>query len=270
MKIKPGDSFYKYSEYKPPAALSAYVEKIWVFDSIINSADEPHFRLIPDYTSSIIVIISGKNESLQMFATGPNTQNIPFETFNKQVTFGYRSFTGIIPLLLKSPPSVFLNKKIDLTYFFSGKVINTLLQKLSHIEAIKEKVNVLNNFFIPYFKNMNFAEDELTGVTNKIISSEGKLKLEDLYPSLNISPRQFQRNFTKRTGLTPKEFARVVRFHKVTRKLVKNNFRHFDTLVESGYYDQSHYYREFRELMGMLPGNFENRQKKIEYKDLLK
>ena len=57
-----------------------------------------------------------------------------------------------------------------------------------------------------------------------------------------------------------------MRFHKVTRKLVKNNFRHFDTLVESGYYDQSHYYREFKEFLGMLkPGKFEIRQKKISH-----
>ena len=105
---------------------------------------------------------------------------------------------------------------------------------------------------------------------NTIVSADGALKLEELYSGLSISQRQFQRNFTKRTGLTPKEFSRIVRFHKVTRKLVKNDFRHFDTLVESGYYDQSHYYREFKEFLSMLPGKFESRQKRIEYKELLK
>ncbi len=270
MKKPNNNSYYKYTEFKPPKILSGILEKIWVFDSVVNSEDDPHFGLIPDYTSSLIAVLPRNNSGMQLFVTGPNTSNLKFETYSSQITLGFRFIPGKITALFNIQPKETLNKKYPLKSQLSGSQFTELSEAVKNTGTIKGKSSIICSIIIRHINRQNIDEDEITDAINKIIDSDGSMKLETLYSGISISQRQFQRNFTKRTGISPKEFSRIVRFHKVTRKLVKNNFRHFDTLVESGYYDQSHYYREFREFLGMLPGKFESRQKKIEYKDLLK
>lgn len=270
MESSENNSFYIYSESKPPEYLSGILDKIWVFDSAVNSADDPHFGLIPDFTTSLIAVIPGDKPGLRLFITGPNSSNMKFETYPSQVTLGFRFMPGIISSFLNIQPKETLNKRISLEELFTGSQLTDLSAAVKSAKSIKEKTLKITRFILRHINKEKFADDEISDSINRIIDSDGSLKLEAIYSGLSISPRQFQRNFTKRTGISPKEFSRIVRFHKAARKLVNNNFRHFDTLVESGYYDQSHYYREFREFLGMLPGKFENRQKKIEYKELLK
>lgn len=270
MKDQSNSSYYNYTEFKPQANLKAIIEKIWVFDSVIDLTDNPHFGLIPDYTPSIIFIIPQNNSNISLFITGPNTQNVQFNTYTEQITIGMRFYPGMLHSFFSLNVSQTLNNILNLENFFDKKDLITLRKDLVASSTTFSKSALLSSFISKYINNKLVISDEISRVIDKIITADGALKLEELYSGLSISQRQFQRNFTKRTGLTPKEFSRIVRFHKVTRKLVKNNFRHFDTLVESGYYDQSHYYREFKEFLGMLPGKFESRQKRIEYKELLK
>lgn len=270
MKTQSKKPHYNYTEYKPINSVKDLVEKIWVFDSVIDSLDDPHFGLIPDYTSSLIIIIPHNNLDITLFLTGPNTHNIQFNTNPEQITIGLRFYPGKIFNIFGLHPSDIINKIVAMESICDKTVLNSLISELISLTNIRKKAVVLCRFVSGIAASNTLINDDITAAINTIVAADGSVKLEDLYHQISISPRQFLRNFTKRTGLTPKEFSRIVRFHKVTRKLVKNNFMHFDTLVESGYYDQSHYYREFKEFLGMLPGKFESRQKKIDYKELLK
>jgi AraC-like DNA-binding protein len=267
--MKKSNSKYSYKEYKPSVTLKNAVDKIWVFESVDEPGEDRKFGLIPDYTSSIIVITPPERTSLQIFITGPNTNNLRIDNFSEQTTIGFRFYPALLPLMLKTDPVNFTNNSVILKDIIPEPEYNALYHKLLGSLNTRQKISTMNSFILKQLNPPQPRHDELFSVIKKIVSANGNVKLEEIYNSLFISERQFQRKFLKFTGLSPKEFCRIVRFHNVTGKLVKNNFRHFDTLVESGYYDQSHYYREFKEFIGMLPGKFETRQKKISHKKLL-
>ena len=261
---------FNYKEYKPPVSLRKFIDKIWIFESYDESEKFKNFRLIPNYTSSLIVILPAEPEKLQLFLTGPNTQSMPIANFSDQIVFGFSFFSYNMPSLFGTTPADTLNSKITPQILGSGSTSAELTAKLRRSGSLKEMSKIIAEFLSDSLGNITMYSDDISMIIERIISSDGSVKLEEIYSALTISQRQFQRKFSKRTGLTPKEFSKLVRFHHVTRKLVKNNFRHFDTLVESGYYDQSHYYREFKEFIGMLPSRFESRQKHITHRKLLK
>jgi AraC-like DNA-binding protein len=72
------------------------------------------------------------------------------------------------------------------------------------------------------------------------------------------SPRYLRRRLLAETGLTPKSAARVARFDRA-RRLLQRQARAgqppalADLAAVSGYYDQAHLAREFRELAGCPP-----------------
>ncbi|HTU68149.1 MAG TPA: AraC family transcriptional regulator [Steroidobacteraceae bacterium] len=63
-----------------------------------------------------------------------------------------------------------------------------------------------------------------------------------------IDARALERRFCASTGLTPKQFARVIRFKHAYRALGAR------ATTFDGFYDQSHFNREFRHFTGVAPG----------------
>lgn len=68
------------------------------------------------------------------------------------------------------------------------------------------------------------------------------------------SPQQFTRRFDAAVGMTPKRYARVLRFNALLPRLARVGPRDWaEVAVDGGYYDQSHLIHEFRRLSGVTP-----------------
>ncbi|MGM9481850.1 DUF6597 domain-containing transcriptional factor [Roseateles sp. NT4] len=71
------------------------------------------------------------------------------------------------------------------------------------------------------------------------------------------TPAQFIRRFEQAVGLTPKRYARVLRFGLLLPTLVRCGPRDWAQIAAgAGYFDQSHLIREFRQVAGMAPGAY--------------
>ena len=89
-----------------------------------------------------------------------------------------------------------------------------------------------------------------------VLLPSGRLgaSLDHLAAEACLSPRQFERNFVARVGLSPKMFARIARFDRAFR--LKERLPGLDWLavaVQCGYYDYRHLVRDFREFAGVTP-----------------
>jgi len=267
---KPSErALYKYEEIKPPKELFGFINKIWLFNSEAFSDMGKNFRILPDYTSSLIFTSGSSAKRQQVFLVGPNTLPIQIQYFPKQLSCGFRFKPAILHGLLGVSPSISLDKVVRLDEIIDETSHRALVKAFFSTANVKKKIAVFGSFISGFSNEPKAKQIELHKIIDIMLRSEGSVKLETIYDSLNISSRQFQRNFIAATGLTPKEFCKIVRFHTLANKLVKNNFRHYDALVEMGYYDQSHYYREFKEFTGMLPGAFESRQRRIKHQNLI-
>jgi len=67
-------------------------------------------------------------------------------------------------------------------------------------------------------------------------------------------PARFIARFEQAVGLTPKRYARVLRFHALIEGLARQAPEDWAQIAaEAGYADQSHLIHEFKRLAGMLP-----------------
>ncbi len=71
---------------------------------------------------------------------------------------------------------------------------------------------------------------------------------------VELSPRRFIRLFNEQVGLTPKLYLRIARFGRLMADLHdRSDVAWWDVVEQNGYYDQSHFIREFREFSGFSP-----------------
>jgi AraC-like DNA-binding protein len=87
-----------------------------------------------------------------------------------------------------------------------------------------------------------------------IHASRGGASIRDLVAASGRSHRHLAARFRSEIGLTPKAYARIVRFERAFARLQRPaHLRWAEFALECGYYDQAHMAHEFRALAGATP-----------------
>jgi AraC-like DNA-binding protein len=99
--------------------------------------------------------------------------------------------------------------------------------------------------------------DGTIGVASRrMIAVRGRARIEDVVAKSGLSTSQFQRRFAAQVGMTPKLFARTIRFDRalVARRDAPN--RPWTEIIhELGYFDQAHFIRECHAFAGLPPSS---------------
>jgi transcriptional regulator GlxA family with amidase domain len=92
---------------------------------------------------------------------------------------------------------------------------------------------------------------------SRLSETRGQARIRDLAPSVGVSERQLERLFRERTGLAPKEMARVARLRSLLAYLAAEGRADWADLASAfGYADQAHLIHEFQALTGKSPRRY--------------
>jgi AraC-like DNA-binding protein len=89
-----------------------------------------------------------------------------------------------------------------------------------------------------------------------IFSKKGMVTVMSICKELSVSERYLQQLFQKYVGLSPKFFARIVRFSYIFQLIKDNDPDWAQVVCEAGYYDQSHFIRNFKSFTGEDPSEY--------------
>jgi AraC-like DNA-binding protein len=90
----------------------------------------------------------------------------------------------------------------------------------------------------------------------EIERQNGCVSIAALRERIGFSKTRLVDGFRRQIGLSPKTYARVIRFRHVLRLLHAGAGTLSDVAIEAGLYDQPHLNAEFRELSGFTPTEF--------------
>jgi AraC-like DNA-binding protein len=100
-------------------------------------------------------------------------------------------------------------------------------------------------------------EDGIDRASRLLLETRGRTRIDSLAELSGLSARQFQRRFTSQIGLSPKLYARTVRFDAALTAHRRDPARPWTEIVhEAGYFDQAHFVRECRALVSASPSQF--------------
>jgi AraC-like DNA-binding protein len=239
-----------YQEHAPNIALTPLVETYWTTIGYIEK--EMTFKVLPD---GCVDIVFNLNESVPNIA---GTMTTVFElAFSGSVRmFGIRFRPAAITAFTRVPVEEFTDRLIDISlpetvfdrYFYES------LQENRTVEGI---VNQTDNYLISKLPCLYQPEKQTLRAVDLICQAKGKISLADVASDVCLCQRHFERKFKSAVGISPKTFAKVVRFKNALHYL--NNSQDNDLLsvaVACGYYDHTHLIRDFKMLGGEVPSYF--------------
>lgn len=122
--------------------------------------------------------------------------------------------------------------------------------------SLEEKVSLIDKLLCEMLRKTGAETNEKTDLAvDLILKRKGNITLEELLDEVNCTYKQAERFFQKYIGLSPKLFIRIHRFYNAfvqVRNLRKADW--IEVLTNFGYYDQSHFIKDFRFFSGVSPG----------------
>lgn len=86
---------------------------------------------------------------------------------------------------------------------------------------------------------------------------ERDFSVDKLVNEVGVSYRSLNRFFRRGIGVTPKEYLKIIRFDRVAQYMsLFPNYHWSDIVDQFGYYDQAHFIREFKQMLGQTPSEW--------------
>ena len=258
-----------YREEKPSAETSHFILSYWEFKVDDKISAPVMHEIFPDGCISLFFLRS-KFHSFQKLAVSEINLKSVFVPGNAgDRIWGMRilpeacsAFFGIDPLTIK---------KTDFEPEAHGRRFSPELKNdLSECKIFTEAIEIFEN----YAKNFGVKREEidarLAKATRIFIESQGLAKISETAKEIGLSERQFERNYRKASGLTPKQFARICRFRATAIDMVKKSSQNWaHRAAEKGFTDQSHLNREFSNLTGNSPVEFSEYVSRIHHEKII-
>lgn len=158
--------------------------------------------------------------------------------------------------LFKVPMFEFVGEREDLAALF-GNHTSLLLEQIYEAKTPAAKVGIIERELLQKLSNKKINTSAMDFAANCIVNTNGNVKIDTLLTQVFMSRRQFERRFLKRVGLSPKYYARVRRISNLCRQAVHQQpTKWSDLIYGSGYFDQAHFIRDFKEFMGVCPTKY--------------
>jgi AraC-like DNA-binding protein len=97
------------------------------------------------------------------------------------------------------------------------------------------------------------VDARIASAVERLEHGGGRVRIDTLARESGLSRRGFQLRFRAAVGLTPKEFARLVRLQATLRALDATDLRIAELASDGGFSDQAHATRELRRVTGLTP-----------------
>jgi AraC-like DNA-binding protein len=130
-------------------------------------------------------------------------------------------------------------------------------EKLAESKSDQARILLLEDLLLTRLKNTESYPDGVDRAARTIIDNFGNVTIDELLQDAFMSRRKFERHFLSRVGLSPKYYARIRRYGYICSLMAGQRSTSWDKLLyRAGYYDQSHFIKDFKEFSGKSPGHY--------------
>ena len=260
-------SYLGFQLFSPAPILKPYIRNYWLVARETPLVMPQEEFLHPEGGFGIIFnfgdnfAFDGQIIKKKYLLDGANSMSRRMQFHGKVYALGLRfHVAGAYPFLQmplhKLVDEFLLLDTLELNY------IDVLYDCLAQADDINSKIHLLDRWFIgQLLKNKNDLSPIIPPSLHQIHHKHGKKSLKTIADDLYISQRQMERIFKTQIGISPKQYGRLQRVGQA-RHLLKQAPDDSSVRVGNilGYYDQSHFIREFKAIVGMTPYQYQQRK----------
>ena len=138
-----------------------------------------------------------------------------------------------------------------------GKWMEEVHEKILDAPDLNAQFGVLEDMLLQRLKRDLYGFETIQYAVSQIAGHKQPRNIKDVTSSIGMSQKHLISQFQKMIGASPKTVQRVYRFIDVLNGMTTSHLSDLGSLaVESGYYDQAHFNRDFAAFCGLTPTQY--------------
>jgi AraC-like DNA-binding protein len=250
---------WTYREWRPPA-LEQFVELIWESEGTTTEDLDRHF---PHGRIELLLNLGGERYDLleptgsprfEMtwvcgMQLGPTVTRQP----RSHRVLGIRLHPAGAYALLATPLRAITGLVVELRDLV-GSAADELVERCREATTPEARFRLAAAWIAARVGDALPVEPAVAWAAAQIESRHGDVPIAELRGETGLSKARLAAAFREQIGVSPKVFARIVRFRRALAMVEGGPTSLADVALAAGYYDQPHFNAEFREMSGLTPG----------------
>jgi AraC-like DNA-binding protein len=255
-RLRVNEAVVKHAVLQPSVALRPFVKRFEVVQSLAermhtlvpNTSLVACFRLdgvvLQDGSSTLpTAILSGLQDRARVF-THLAGSHVLLTMFTEA---GAAAF-------LREPLDLLFNQTTPMDCLVRRPRLNELQERLMESRDYARKTAVIERFLLGELRSER-PDPVAEVVATHIQKRHGNVRMEKLARAMGLSLSALERRFRRNVGASPRKFASIVRVQHVIR-LRKAGGNLTEIAHRAGYFDQSHFIKDFKNFTGLAPESF--------------
>lgn len=255
-------------ELKPPSpALEPFVDCFWLLSAPKPDTDAAAEIVLPDGMTELIVHFGDDffkhDSSINQFVR--QARVLMSGQLTERILLKPSGAIGVVSVRFKSAGAArffniaydnYVNQVFDF-YGVESEVAHMIHSKVGAATTVDARFKVLEDLLTDRLSVESGEDIFVRQACSYLVQSEGQYSMTDLAKLIGFSERQLERKFKRQVGLSPKRLARILRFQRFLQMAQNSKTLTLtDAALACGYYDQSHFIKDFTAFSGVSPLNY--------------
>ena len=255
-----------YHTYKPHKDLASIVKYYWTLEVPFDPKNQKQ-KIIPDgciemafnfgdkikrYISETdfifhpnAMVMGQRTKSFDILPSGP------VDTF--AICFYPIGFSNFV----KTPLENLVDQETPISDLFGLVEASELEQQMIQAIDTQQRIQVIETFLLKKLKEAKTIHTIVKSTVDALLKANGTTPIHILLQENLSKRRQIERHFKKQIGISPKQLGKAIRLQATLHLLLNKESKTLtDIAYEIDYFDQNHFIKDFKDLVGITPKEY--------------
>jgi len=252
----------EFTYFPPSEILRPYIRQYYLFRSSMDTPFEdivfPSGDLEMIFNLGEGIWSAGGKDNPPVELWGQITKPLAIRSAGRHTMLGIKFFPHSAAYFLDDAIGGFNDQVSDLGDIL-GRPIKRLYAQLLEARDPARQIALIESFLVQKLmqgEKRSFRIDKVGHILKSMLKDPAEVKINAIASKHGITSRYLNKLIYQHTGLTPISFNKIRRF-QFSLKLVAKNDQPFTSIAyDCGYFDQSHFIKEFKSFTGLTPSAY--------------
>lgn len=255
-----------YQTFKPHKDLEAIVKFYWTLVVPFDSKNQKQ-KIVPDgciemtfnFGDKIKRYISENDFILNPNAVvmGQRTKSYYILPIGNVDTFAICFYPIGFVNFVNTPLEGLVDKETPIAELFGQVEANELQQNINQAINTQHRIEIVEAFLLKKLNEKATISNIVKSTVDTLLKTNGSTSISTILKDDTSKRRQMERHFKKQIGISPKQLGKVIRLQATLHMMLNQKAETLtDIAYENEYFDQNHFIKDFKDLVGITPKEF--------------
>jgi len=250
LNLSRGAHKFQLTRHEPSSEIAAFIKHFWIVTWDLTGQAPYLQEVVPNPCVNIVI------EPHRSAIFGAAKQKYVHQLEGKGCVFGAKFKPGGFYPFIKQPISTLANQPMRIQDVFDVDLLQ-LEQELLTQAKESDMVRLAEQFIRPRLPRWDNQIEFINQIIDRVKEDREITKVDEICELFHLNKRTLQRLFDQYVGVSPKWVIQLYRLQNAAETIEHQPHLDWSELsAELGYYDQSHFIKDFRAIIGKTPDEY--------------